>query len=123
VTAIGALGVGIVSAGRRRRLESGAAAEDQLDEVVDALERFGWRIEPGTTLLALERRFTGVGRRGLARYLAALRRSRFEPQGASPPGSRERRALREAIAAGGGLRRRWRALLAIPPGGPTPRAG
>ncbi|MGH2952584.1 MAG: hypothetical protein ACRDK9_01005, partial [Solirubrobacterales bacterium] len=120
-TAVGALGLGGLFARRRRRLQAGVTGEEQLGELVSALRRFGWRIEPGTTLLTLERRFTGVGRRGVARYLAALRRSRFEPAGGSPPGPHERRALRSAIAAGGGLRRHLRALRAIPPGGPVPR--
>ena len=116
-----ALGLGVVFVRRRRRLASGWAAEDQLRELREALERLGWPVAARTTLLALERRAAGVGRRGVARYASALRASRFEPAATKPPGPRQRRALRSALAAGGGPRRRWRALLAIPPGGPAPR--
>jgi hypothetical protein len=121
VAAVGALGLGTVSAHRRRRLVAGEAAEDQLREFGRAIERLGWRVNPGSTLLAIERRFTGVGRRGVSRYAAALRESRFGAGSSPPPGPRERRALRSALAARGGPRRWIRALLAIPPGGPARR--
>jgi hypothetical protein len=108
----------LVAARRRRRLEAGLAAEAQIAELRSALARLGWRLAPGTTLLAIERRFSTASRRGIARYAAALRASRYGTSSASPPGARDRRALRRALGAGS-ARRRLLALRAIPPGGPA----
>ena len=101
---------------RRRELEAGSLAERQLTELHGALARLGWRL-PGTTTLAdLERRFR-ADRPDVARYAAALRAHRFAPDPPRAPGSAARRALRRALSSGG-LGRRWRGWLAIPPGGP-----
>jgi transglutaminase-like putative cysteine protease len=101
---------------RRRALEAGSLVERQLAELHRALPRLGWALPGGTTLADLERRFRAE-RPGVARYAAALRAHRFAPGAADPPRSAARRALRRSLS-GNGLRRRWRALLAIPPGGP-----
>lgn len=104
---------------RRRRLSSPGTAELQARELVSALRRLGWTLPAGVTLHALEARFESAGRTAIARYARALGRYRFEPGPARLPGAAERRALRRALAKGGGPRRRWRALRAIPPGGPA----
>jgi transglutaminase-like putative cysteine protease len=109
---------GAIAWRRRRRLVQGAAVEAQIAELRDALERVGWKLEPRTTLLAIERRATGIARAGIRGYAASLRSYRYAPAAGSPPGPAERRALRRALA-GAGPARRLRALLAIPPGGPS----
>ena len=48
-------------------------------------------------------------------------RSPLRARHPAPPGPGERRALRRALAAGGGLRGWLRGLIAIPPGGPADR--
>ena len=111
--------VAAVIFGRRRRaLAEGRVVEAQLGELQRALVRLGWDLPREPTLLGLERRFAGVGRPAVAGYAAGLRAHRYAPDAPAPPGPAARRALRGALAAGGGLRRRLRALIAIPPGGP-----
>ncbi len=83
-----------------------------------ALGRLGWKLPTETTLLGIERRFRSAGRPAVAGYAAGLRAHRYAPGSPPPPGPGARRALRGALSAGGGLRRRLRALAAIPPGGP-----
>jgi transglutaminase-like putative cysteine protease len=102
---------------RRRALLAGERTEAQVSELSEALRRFGWKVGPRTTLLAIERRAARPGQRVLRRYAAALREHRYAAAG-SPPSPGDRRALRRALGAGG-LGRRIRALLAIPPGGPA----
>ena len=118
VLALGLVGFGAVALRRRRRLLSGEHTEAQVAELTAALARAGWRIGPRTTLLAIEGRATGVARRAIREYAAALRGHRYAASPQSPPGPSERRAVRRAIA-GSGLRSRLRALLSIPPGGPA----
>jgi hypothetical protein len=113
-----AIAGGAIAWRRRRGLVEGLAVEAQIAELRAALERVGWKLEPRTTLLAIERRATGIARAGIRGYAASLRAYRYAPQAGSPPGPAERRALRRALA-GGGPARRLRALLAIPPGGPS----
>ena len=103
---------------RRRRLRSGEQTEAQVAELTEALRRAGWRIGPRTTLLAIERRSTGSARAAIRAYAAGLRAHRFGPTTSPPPGPAERRAVRRALSAGG-LRRRLRMLVSIPPGGPA----
>jgi transglutaminase-like putative cysteine protease len=105
---------------RRRRLVSGEDVEVQISELRAALLRVGWKLGPRTTLLAIERRATGAARAAIRGYAAGLREYRYGAQPCAPPGPAERRALRGALAEGG-LGRRLRALLAIPPGGPARR--
>ena len=116
--ACGCIAVGVVSWRRRQRLLDGSAGEDQLAEFRAALGRLGWRLGPGTTLLAIERRATGFARAGIRDYAARLRAHRYAPGSAPAPGPGERRALRRALR-GDSLTGRIRALLAVPPGGPA----
>jgi hypothetical protein len=104
---------------RRRRLAAGEMADSQVREFVGALSRLGWEIPRQATLFALERRFAAAGRTAIADYAEALRRHRYGAGHPAPPGPEARRRLREAVAARGGLRRKLRALRAIPPGGPA----
>ena len=108
----------LVVSRRRRRLRSGEQTEAQVAELTEALRRAGWRIGPRTTLLAIERRSTGSARVAIRAYAAGLRAHRFGPTTSPPPGPAERRAVRRALSAGG-LRRRLRMLVSIPPGGPA----
>lgn len=114
----GAGAAAVLFARRRHRLASGAIADAQISELRAALARLGWRLDPGTTLLAIERRFTGARRTAVRRYAASLREHRYGPDPPPPPGPGERRALRRALSVRG-LRGRLRALIAIPPGGPA----
>ncbi len=117
--AVAAGGVaGLVFMRRRRALVDGEAVVDQLAELRSALARLGWNVSDRVTLLGLERRFSGAGRGPVARYAAGLRAHRYAAQTPDAPGPAARRAVRTALADGGGLRRRLRALIAIPPGGP-----
>jgi transglutaminase-like putative cysteine protease len=114
--AVGAIGA-VVAGRRRRRLARGELVDAQLAELRGALERLGWSLPRDLTLLALEQRFRSAGRRPVAAYAAGLRRHRYAGSTSPPPGPAERRALRRALGSGG-LGRRLRGLLAIPPGGP-----
>jgi hypothetical protein len=51
--------------------------------------------------------------------VAKLRADRFSPTADDIPTLADRRAMRDDFAGGDGLRARLRALLALPPGGPT----
>jgi len=116
--ALAATAVATLAWGRRRALLSGTRTDAQVAELGAALRRLGWDLGPRDTLLVIERRAIGRGRAALPRYVAALREHRYGSTAAPPPGPEERRALRRSLAAGS-LRRRWRAWLAIPPGGPA----
>jgi hypothetical protein len=118
LVALLAIGIAAVSWRRRRRWLDGSTADAQVAEFRAAIDGLGWRIGPGTTLLAIEQRATGVARRGIRAYAAALRAHRYAPGSAPPPGPTERRALRRSLR-GDTLAGRLRALLAIPPGGPA----
>ena len=118
VAAIAAVAGAIVFTRRRRALASGRLADAQLKEFHRALARLGWSVPDAPTLLGLERRFANAGRPAVAGYAAGLRAHRYAPNAPAPPGPTARRALRRALSKQGGLRRRLRALLAIPPGGP-----
>jgi protein-glutamine gamma-glutamyltransferase len=115
---LGGAAAAIVFTGRRRALAAGRAVDAQLEEFRRALVRLGWTVPAGPTLLGLERRFRNAGRPAVAGYAAGLRAHRYAPEAPPPPGPAARRALRRALSKQGGLRRRLRALLAIPPGGP-----
>jgi hypothetical protein len=107
---------------RRRRfgtLAPAAAAAAQARELRSALPRLGLEVPPGSTLLELERQVGGDLRPRTAAYLAHLRTARFEPGRPSPPTLAQRRDLRREL----GTRSRLRALLALPPGGPSPDRG
>jgi protein-glutamine gamma-glutamyltransferase len=109
---------GVVFWRRRRTLAAGEAVDAQLRELRRALGRLGWSVSGEPTLLGLERRFRNAGRSAVAGYAATLRAHRYSRRSPAPPGPADRRALRRALASDGGLGRRLRALLAIPPGGP-----
>ena len=119
VALLAAVALGTVAFRRRRRaLATGDLADRQLSELRSALERLGWQLDPDSTLLTLERRFTAPGRGPLRRYLRMLREHRYAAEPPPPPGPAERRALRASISSGS-LRRRLLGLLALPPGGPS----
>jgi protein-glutamine gamma-glutamyltransferase len=109
---------------RRVRVQHGLTpeqlAEAQLAELLRALGRLDWKVPVATTLLGLERRLLRNSGPHSAGYARRLREHRYDPRSPDAPGARERRALRRELTAGGGLRRRLRGLVAIPPGGPRP---
>jgi protein-glutamine gamma-glutamyltransferase len=121
---IGVLGLGaaialwVRGAWLRRAFPPEGVAELQLAELHRALDKLGWAVPGGVTLLALERRLARAAGPASARYAARLRAHRYEPAAPRPPGRSDRRALRRELGSAGGLRGRLRALLAIPPGGP-----
>jgi protein-glutamine gamma-glutamyltransferase len=103
---------------RRRRLISPEGAEPQLRELVRALPLVGYEAKSGTTLLGIERAFAGTAGPEAARYPAALRANRYGRRNPRRPDPRDRRMLRRALGRGRGPVGWFRALLAIPPGGP-----
>jgi LPXTG-motif cell wall-anchored protein len=102
------LGVVLV---RRRTRRDIPPADAALEELRRALRRAGREPAPGATLSALERELGDGG------YVAALRAARYGPpdDAAAGPTGAQRRALRHALAAGGGLRARVRSWWALPP--------
>lgn len=104
---------------RRRRMLSPAGPELQVRELARALERLGWEVPPGGTLLEIERRLRAQAGPSAARYVAALREHRYRATRPRPPGPEERSALRRALRRGAGPFGWWRALRALPPGGPA----
>jgi len=105
---------------RSRRLSSDELADAQLAELHRALGRLDWDVPAATTLLGLERRLGRAAGPASARYAAELRAHRYDPRSPGGPSLSERRDLRRELTARGGLLRRLRGLLAIPPGGPRP---
>jgi hypothetical protein len=89
-------------------------------ELRAALDRVGWHLAPGTTLLELERKVAAAGRGPVARYAAMLRDHRYSGDRSPLPSDEQRRAMRRSLIAGGPLRR-WRAWFLVPPGGPRPQ--
>ncbi len=108
---------------RRDHLDPDRLAVAELAELDRALERIGSALPPGATLLRAEDLLERLAGTDAARYAARLREERYGPPGSAPPGVDERRALRRALAKAGGRRSLLRVLLAIPPGGPSPRTG
>jgi transglutaminase-like putative cysteine protease len=119
--AVLAAGAAAFFAGRRlravRRLAGGDAAEARVRELERALPRLGLPLRPGATLTTVERTLRGAAKPAAARYAARLRALRFAPAGAELPGMAARRAVRRELG-GRGPRGWWRALRALPPGGP-----
>jgi hypothetical protein len=101
------------------RLSPAERADAHLRELPTALARLGWPLAPAETLLALERRLYGYRKDAAVRFVAKLRAGRFSPTADDIPTLADRRAMRDDLAGGDGLRSRLRALLALPPGGPT----
>jgi len=98
---------------RRRRDES----EPALRELELALDRLGYDVPAGTTLLALERRLGSAAGPPAARYARRLRERRYSPRGGPAPDRRERRALRRSLTARLGPVGRARGFIALPPHG------
>jgi hypothetical protein len=101
-----------------RALPPRELGEAQLAELRLALDRLGWGMPAGTTLLALERRLARAAGPAAARYTAKLRAHRYDPSDPGLPGPEERRALRRELTARGGLRAKLNGLRVMPPGGP-----
>jgi transglutaminase-like putative cysteine protease len=118
---LGALATYAFRVRRRRRLMADQLVGAELSELDRALERFGSPLPPGTTLLRAEAQLQELAGAPAADYAAALMDRRYRHPGAAPPGVPERRALRRALFKAGGWRSALRVLLAIPPGGPSPR--
>jgi len=106
---------------RRDHLEPDHLAAAELKELDRALERIGSPLPPGTTLLRAESVLADLAGDGAAEYAARLRDRRYRHPHAPPPGADDRRALRRALLASAGWRSALRVLLALPPGGPSPR--
>ncbi len=111
--------------GYRRRRRSRLLPDDlvaaELGELERALERLGEPLPPGATLLQAEAELERLAGAEGAAYTAKLREWRYRDPNPPPPGPPERRALRRALLRAAGRRSAIRALLAIPPGGPTRR--
>jgi hypothetical protein len=69
-------------------------------------------------LLVAEGRLRFVSLGAAAAYVGRLRRRRYSADAVDPPTPAERRSARRDLAALGGLSRRIRMLLLMPPGGP-----
>jgi protein-glutamine gamma-glutamyltransferase len=98
---------------RRGALETEEVEDAELAELERAVERLGYGLPPGTTLLELERRLGAQAGPAAARYARLLRERRFAAPGRRSSGRLDRRALRRALT--GPLRglaklRGWRAL-------------
>jgi len=105
----------LLGARRLRRALAGDAS-GAVAELRAALGRVGYASREGQTLTALEHDLEHSRRVLARRYLSRLRELRYGRGGAPRPRLRERRELRRALGDGGGVRRRLRALLALPPG-------
>jgi hypothetical protein len=101
---------------RRLRRALAGDANGAVAELRAALERIGHAGCEGKTLAALEHDLQHSRRVLARRYLSLLRELRYGRERSPRPRLRERRELRRALADGGGMRRRLRALLALPPG-------
>jgi protein-glutamine gamma-glutamyltransferase len=108
---------------RRRLMGPGQLAAAELGELERALARIGTPLSPGTTLLRVETELDALAGTDAAAYAARLRNHRYREAAVAPPGISERRALRRALLAMAGWRSGLRVLLAVPPGGPSPRTG
>ena len=117
VLVLAGVGGGIVVR-RRRRLRSPQGADLQLRELLDALQATGRESSPGATLLAIQSLLSQAVGPEAARYAAALRENRYGRRRRARPGPAERSSFRWALARHSGLLGWWKALRAIPLGGP-----
>ncbi|MEA2373665.1 MAG: protein-glutamine gamma-glutamyltransferase [Thermoleophilaceae bacterium] len=115
--ALPTLGAGALWAfvGARTRRLRRAGGDPDLRELDFALERLGYAVPAGTTLLELERRLGVTAGAGAVAYVRALRGRRFMPAGQSADTRLDRRGLRRGLAEGRGPIVKLRALLALPP--------
>ena len=112
---LGLLGVALAKLRARLRRRRTSPHDRELAELYRALERMGEPAPAGTTLASLEARLAArAGAPGVS-YLRLLRERRYSPAGGPAPGAHERRAMRRALGAQGGLLRRLRTLAALPP--------
>ncbi len=120
----GLLALGALVAGglalRRGRGPERPDEDPALAELERALRRTGRAPPAATTLSALERRLATAP--SAAAYVAAVRARRFAG-GGPPPSAAQRRALRAELGRGLGPTGRLRAIWALPPWTPWPRAG
>jgi protein-glutamine gamma-glutamyltransferase len=121
--ALAGLGVYSLRRWRRGRMDPADLARAELSELDRALERIGSPLPAGTTLLGAEARLGELAGPAAAGYAARLRDGRYRNPDAAPPGVEERRAVRRALLSSSGARSLLRVLLAVPPGGPSPRMG
>ena len=117
--------------GRRRRLDGGRlaparrarpAASGSTSRSMSSRRRSTARLGAGTGRDPARRSSTAASAAAASRCAGtrpACARTATRPTATPPPGPAERRALRTALAGDGSRRRRLRALLAIPPGGPA----
>jgi hypothetical protein len=95
---IAAIVVSVVKLRRGRHPAPPPTGDAEVDHLVRQLWRLGLQIDPGTTLLDLEKRMKRLGGADLARYPQRLRRRRYGRGGEPAPGRSERRELRNALA-------------------------
>ena len=101
-----------------RILGASAGSEDLLTELERALMRTRRPVADGVTLVALEQRLSATPE--AAAYVRALRMARYGGV-AQPPTPAQRRALRQELGRGLGLRGGARALWSLPPWLPAHR--
>ena len=110
------VGLAVLAVGRARLSSPSRrwrrGAPPALTELERALRRTRRDPAPGTTLHALELRFSGTP--AAAGYVRALRESRYRDAPAHPTRA-QRRGLRSELGRGGGLLGRLRAWWALPP--------
>jgi hypothetical protein len=89
--------------------------ERALEDLCVAMRRMGNPVPAGATLTAVERTLERRAGPGAGRYARHLREHRYGGNGASLPGSRDRRALRRALARTARPFGMLKALRALPP--------
>jgi transglutaminase-like putative cysteine protease len=107
--------VALIRRSRRGRCEPPAPCGDpDVDQLVLLLSRLGLRVEPDTTLYALEQRLRRLGGPEAAEYTRRLRRRRFGGDGEPAPTRGERRHVRTVLADAVGAGRLTKLHLALP---------
>ncbi len=103
---------------RHRRLPPGFAEEREVEELRAVLRTTGWSRRESTTLLVTEGRLREARLTAAAAYVRGFRERRYGPADVPPPSLGERRSARRDLASAGGIARRLRMLVLMPPGGP-----
>lgn len=107
---------GLWGATALRVRRAGGGADASLAELELALRRLGWRLEPRTTLLALERRLERAAGPRSAAYVRALREARYANGGRLDGDlAAHRRGLRAELGRAAGRLGRVRSWVALPP--------